>query len=51
MNTVTYSYLGQVDQLKQLILREGEAATYECLRVTADYLHRTIVLHRGHFPA
>jgi hypothetical protein len=40
-----------VDQLAQLIQREGEPASYECLRVTADYLHRTILLHRGRFPA
>ncbi len=46
-----YSYLGDVEQLALLLRREGEAATYECLRITADYLHSTIVLHRNLFPA
>ena len=50
-NAVFYSYLGNINQLAELILREGEAATYECIRVAADCLHRTLVLHRGRFPS
>jgi hypothetical protein len=44
------NHLGDLEQLTQLIQRDGEAATYECLRVTADCLHRTVVLHRNVFP-
>ncbi len=34
-----------------LILCEGEAATYECVRIAADCLQRTFVLHRNRYPA
>ncbi len=47
----SYSYLGNVNQLVYQIRHDSEAASYECLRTTADYLRRDIVLHGDRFPA
>jgi hypothetical protein len=50
-NRHTINYSCSTNELAELIRREGEAASYECLRVAADCLQRTFVLHRGYFPS
>jgi hypothetical protein len=37
-NASTYNYLGNVHELIELIRREREAASYECLRIASDCL-------------